>query len=90
MSQSTVLNATSSWAFRNAIFAMNDYQNDGASRNGQGASRTASNRDTAIIQAMLPAVNDFAILKAVPESNDFNRELKNAIDALMDCLKPYL
>tara|TARA_R100000231_G_scaffold34814_1_gene30743 strand:+ start:5165 stop:6121 length:957 start_codon:yes stop_codon:yes gene_type:complete len=90
MSQSTILNATSSWAFRNAIFAMNDYQNDGASRNGQGSSRTANDRDVAIIQAMLPAVNDFAILRAVPRSNNFDRELQNAIKALMDCLKPYL
>ena len=90
MSTSTVLNATSSWAFRNAIFAMNDYQNDGASRNSQGSSRTASDRDVAIIQAMLPAVNDFAILKAVPDSNNMNKEIDNAISALMECLKPYL
>jgi hypothetical protein len=90
MTQSTILNATSSWAFRNAIFAMNDYQNDGASWNGQGASRVPTDKHLKIIEEMLPAVSDFAILRAVPESNNFNKELDNAISALMDCLKPYL
>jgi hypothetical protein len=93
MATSALMNLTSAWFFRSAVFATNNHASRNhvrAGQNGQGSSRTMSDADVKMFEQMCPTITDFAILRYVPRTNGFIGELEKAVDAMLDCLDPYL
>lgn len=88
MATSTILNATSGWSFRTAFFGMIEYS--GAAVTGLGTSRAMSTEEIDLLQAYLPAVDDFLMLNCYPTSNSRKEAIKQAIDELIRCVQPYL
>lgn len=88
MAQSSILNATSGWAFRTAIFGMIQY--GGNYSYGLGSSGKLNEKQCDIIKEYLPQLDDFLMLNCYPTSNDRSKAIKEAVAELVRIVKPYL
>ncbi len=88
MATSTILNSTSGWAFRTAFFGMIEYAGDAQA--GLGSSCAMTEEQIDLLQAYLPAVDDFLMLNCYPTSNNREAAIKQAIDELVRNITPYL
>ena len=88
MAQSSILNATSGWAFRTAIFGMIEY--GGNSYGHLGSSGKLSETQCGIIKEYLPQLDDFLMLNCYPTSNDRSKAIKEAVKELVRIVKPYM
>ena len=88
MAQSTILNATSGWAFRTAFFGMIEYA--GRSTSGLGHAGEMSETQTEILRDYLPELDDFMVLNCYPNNNNRNEQIKKAVDELVKVVTPYL
>lgn len=93
MATSALMNLTSSWCFRTAVFAVNNHasrDSKKAEARGQGGSRKMSDTSAKYLEQLIPSISNFAILRYVPDSNGFIGEIEKAVDALLDVLEPYI
>ena len=88
MAQSSILNATSGWAFRTAIFGMIQY--GGNYSGGLGSSGRLNEKQCDIIKEYLPQLDDFLMLNCYPTSNNRSDAIKEAVAELVRIVKPYL
>ena len=88
MAQSSILNATSGWAFRTAIFGMIQYGGNYSGGLGSSCSMTQSKVDK--LKEYLPQLDDFMMLNCYPTNNNRSQAIKEAVAELVRIVKPYM